>query len=59
MKKLFVLAFGIVALIPVVSGTTVPASTGATATVAQADLAPELLQTLKAQAAGGSLSRPL
>jgi hypothetical protein len=59
MKKMFILAFGLLALIPVVSSTAVPTSAGAT-TVAQAsDLAPELLQTLKAQAAGGSLSRPL
>jgi hypothetical protein len=59
MKKLFILAFGTLALIPVVSSTAVPGNAAATTVAQTSELAPELLQTLKAQAASGTLSRPL
>jgi hypothetical protein len=58
MKKFFLLSLSVVALIPVVAGTAVPAQTSS-ATVAQSsDLSPELLAALKAQA-GSTLARPL
>jgi len=58
MKKLFLLSLGVLALVPVVAGTTVPTGSAAV-TVAQAgEVTPELLQALKAQA-GSTLSRPL
>ncbi|HEY0686061.1 MAG TPA: hypothetical protein VGD45_27205 [Steroidobacter sp.] len=59
MKKLFVLALGILALVPVVSGTMVPADASATSMAQTTDLTPELAQALQAQASSGSLSRPL
>ena len=59
MKKLFLLAVGVLALIPVVSGTAVPVDTSTTAMARVSDLTPELAQALRAQAAGGTLSRPL
>ena len=59
MKKLFLLSLGVLALIPMVSGTAVPADTTATSMAQVADLTPEVAQALRAQAAGGTLSRPL
>jgi hypothetical protein len=58
MKKFFLLSLSVVALIPVVAGTAVPAQQGATTVAQSNDLSPELLQALKAQA-GSTLSRPL
>ncbi len=58
MKNFFLLSLGVVALLPVVAGTAVPAQTSP-APVAQSNpLSPELLDALKAQA-GSTLSRPL
>lgn len=58
MKKFFLLSLSVLALLPVVAGTAVPAHTSP-ATVAQSsDLSPELLAALKAQA-GSTLARPL
>jgi hypothetical protein len=62
MKTLYVVAFGLLALIPAVSGTAVPAKvvTSANAVLQASNAQSELLQVLKAQAAaGGTLSRPL
>ncbi|MFC4309143.1 hypothetical protein ACFPN2_08635 [Steroidobacter flavus] len=57
MKKFFLLSLSVVALMPVVAGTAVPASSSTT--VAQStDLSPALIDALKAQA-GSTLSRPL
>lgn len=58
MKKLFLLSLAVLALVPMVSGTAVPADTDASM-VKVADLTPELAEALRAQAAGGSLARPL
>jgi hypothetical protein len=58
MKKFFLLSLSVVALIPVVAGTAVPAQQGATTVAQSDDLSPELLAALKAQA-GSTLARPL
>ncbi|MBM0107786.1 hypothetical protein JM946_23880 [Steroidobacter sp. S1-65] len=59
MKKLFLLSLAVLALVPMVSGTAVPADTDAASMIKVADLTPELAEALRAQAAGGSLARPL
>lgn len=59
MKKLFILSLSVLALVPAVSGTAVPAVDSATALTQSASLSPELLQVLKAQTASGTLARPL
>jgi Ser/Thr protein kinase RdoA (MazF antagonist) len=58
MKKLFILSLGVLALVPFVSGTAVQAD-NTTAVEQVSDMTPELARALQAQAAGGSLSRPL
>lgn len=58
MKKFFLLSFSVLALIPVVAGTAVPAHTSTTTVAQSSDLSPAVLDALKAQA-GSTLSRPL
>jgi hypothetical protein len=57
MKKFFLLSLSVVALLPVVAGTAVPAASSTTA-AQSTDLSPALIDALKAQA-GSTLSRPL
>ena len=56
MKKFILLSLSVLALVPAVSGTAVPAANDTAITAQSADT--ELLQVLKAQA-GSTLPRPL